>query len=322
MIAVLSWIVVAALLAMAVFYAVRLRALPARRWAAAAAIPLSQAAALLVFALMIVRDPVLPVIAPYALLVGLACLVADGFALAPLTLASQREVEEARAAAAAELLEASRAGLAAMEREVAEAQVVRREMAAALEGLAAELAEGAKAEEGAAVGESSARSAMDIAAPRLDRYCANEVADALLALKAERARAEGTAFSVEAVVPADLSIDDVDLCAMLSNLVDNALNGAREVAGGRFVSIRASVRGAMLVVTVENSFREQGRDGAPGSGRVRDGVPRSRLPYRRGVRDHGWGLDILAALAARYDGSVGSGARGNLWRASLVVRCR
>ena len=36
----------------------------------------------------------------------------------------------------------------------------------------------------------------------------------------------------------------------------------------------------------------------------------------------GWGLDILGALAERYDGSFESAAEGDQWVASLIVRCR
>ena len=126
------------------------------------------------------------------------------------------------------------------------------------------------------------------------------------------------AFEAHADVPARVAIDDVDLCALFSNMLDNGINGAVKAEGRRFVRLDASVRGAMLVVRVVNSCRprsgessgkqgEQGRQGRRG---------------RRTVDSHGWGLDILGALAERYDGSFESAAKGNQWVASLVVRCR
>ena len=100
------------------------------------------------------------------------------------------------------------------------------------------------------------------------------------------------AFEVHADVPARVAIDDVDLCALFSNMLDNGINGAVKAEGRRFVRLDASVRGAMLVVRVVNSCRprsgessgkqgEQGRQGRRG---------------RRTVDSHGWGLDILGGV--------------------------
>lgn len=145
------------------------------------------------------------------------------------------------------------------------------------------------------------------------RYCRNDVVDALLALKARRAGEEGVAFEVHADVPARVSISDVDLCALLSNMLDNGINGAVKAEGRRFVRLDASVHGAMLVVRVVNSC-------SPKSG----GAPSAKPGRQRrcAVDSHGWGLDILGALAERYDGSFESAAEGDQWVASLIVRCR
>lgn len=123
------------------------------------------------------------------------------------------------------------------------------------------------------------------------------------------------AFEAHADVPARVAIDDVDLCALFSNMLDNGINGAVKAEGRRFVRLDASVRGAMLVVRVANSCR-------PRSGESSVKLGKRGRQGRRTVDSHGWGLDILGALAERYNGSFESAAKGDQWVASMVVRCR
>lgn len=265
------------------------------------AIPLTQTCALIAFAVFAARDSALDRFVPYVVFATVACLVADGFALPSLSLGARKESAQEQARAAAELLEATRRGAAAARREVQEADDVRRGMVQALNRAIEQCDQG----EAGGVGELAV-------GPSFARYCRNDVVDALLALKARRAGEEGVAFEVHADIPARLAIDDVDLCALFSNMLDNGINGAVKAEGRRFVRLDASVRGAMLVVRVANSC-------SPGSGEPSGDLGRQGW---RTMGSHGWGLDILGALAQRYNGSFESAAKGDQWVASLVVRCR
>lgn len=291
----------AVLVAMALWYGVRMGAVPLSRRLAAMAIPLTQACALVAFGAFAMRDPFLDRFVPYVVFATVACLVADALALPSLSLGARKESAQEQARVAGELLEATRQGAAAARREVQEANGVRCGMVRALNRAIGQC------DTGEAIG------ARELAAgPSLARFCRNDVVDALLALKARRANEEGVALEVHADVPDRLAIDDVDLCALFSNMLDNGINGAVKVEDRRFVRLDASVQGAMLVVRVVNSFSPKSGGPSTKPGRQR----------RRAVGSHGWGLDILGALAERYDGSFESAAKGDQWVASLVVRCR
>lgn len=292
----------ALLSAMALWYGVRMGAVPLSRRLAAMAIPLTQACALVAFGAFAMRDPFLDRFVPYVVFATVACLVADGLALPSLSLGARKESAQDQARAAAELLEATRQGAAAARREVQEADDVRRGMVQVLN----------RAIEQCGTDEVVGAGELAVGSP-FARYCRNDVVDALLALKARRAGEEGVAFEVHADVPARVSISDVDLCALFSNMLDNGINGAVKAEGRRFVRLDVSVHGAMLVVRVVNSC-------SPKSG----GAPSAKPGRQRrcAVDSHGWGLDILGALAERYDGSFESAAEGDQWVASLIVRCR
>lgn len=111
----------ALLLAMALWCGARMGAVPLSRRIAAMAIPLTQACALVAFAVFATRDSALDRFVPYVVFATVACLVADGFALPSLSLGARKESAQEQARAAAELLEATRQGAAAARREAQEA---------------------------------------------------------------------------------------------------------------------------------------------------------------------------------------------------------
>lgn len=212
----------ALLSAMALWYGVRMGAVPLSRRLAAMAIPLTQACALVAFGAFAMRDPFLDRFVPYVVFATVACLVADGLALPSLSLGARKESAQDQARAAAELLEATRQGAAAARREVQEADDVRRGMVQVLN----------RAIEQCGTDEVVGAGELAVGSP-FARYCRNDVVDALLALKARRAGEEGVAFEVYADVPARVSISDVDLCALFSNMLDNGINGAVKAEGRR-----------------------------------------------------------------------------------------
>lgn len=251
--------------------------------------------------------------APFLAVATALCVGADVAALPLICLGSRKEEAQQRERMAGELLKLAQVDDEAMAEEMQAMRGMRADIARRLKQASAQLASGAW--EGERDGRSLSSSVLsgDSGEGGAQRYCQNAVVDALLALKAAKARDLGVALSVRASVPGQLAIEDVDLCAMFSNLIDNALHGAAEASGSRAVDIKACVNGSALVVETRN--------GIPASSPAKRGR-RTEGPRPSPTREHGWGLDILGALAARYNGSFESAARGDQWVASLVVRCR
>lgn len=55
----------------------------------------------------------------------------------------------------------------------------------------------------------------------------NSMADAILNSKISLAKAKGIAVRADAHIPVTLSISDLDLCVLLGNLFDNAIEAAK-----------------------------------------------------------------------------------------------
>ena len=95
------------------------------------------------------------------------------------------------------------------------------------------------------------------------RFCQHPAVDALVEQKAGAARDLGVLFHAELDIPADIQLPGVELCAVFSNLLDNALNAcAQSPDGQRRVEATARLWGMYLVIDVENSYlppQERGR---------------------------------------------------------------
>ena len=101
-------------------------------------------------------------------------------------------------------------------------------------------------------------------------------------------------------VPAEVSISNSELCALVSNMLDNALNACEDVdPGKRFVVFKASVKGLYLVLDMCNS--KSTSEGDEGRETTRRGIlDRIRFAEEQtsggSLAEHGWG-----AVRRRHD---------------------
>lgn len=120
-------------------------------------------------------------------------------------------------------------------------------------------------------------------------------ADYLINSKGALAGERGIDFSVQGEFPRHTDIRSVDLCAILGNLLDNAIEAAGKVKPPEqsFVSLTIRRINQMLVIKVENSFAISPvqREGELKTTKGEEGL-------------HGWGLKSAKAAAEKYDGVI------------------
>ena len=125
------------------------------------------------------------------------------------------------------------------------------------------------------------------------RFTGNATVNVVLQDAAGRARAAGIAFEAEVMLPDALPIPDGDLCALLMNMLDNALAGAERTPAGREkrVRFRMRVEGDFVPILCENTF----------DGHV-ETAPDGTLRTTKGdAASHGFGLAQMRAVAEKYD---------------------
>ena len=130
---------------------------------------------------------------------------------------------------------------------------------------------------------------VDAAHPRFTGHAA---VDAILQDASARAAAAGIRFSADVSLPERLSLPHEELCALLMNMLDNALEGAARTPAGQEASIRfhARLTGGFLAVRCENSF--DGYVERDDRGRLRTTKPE--------CAGHGFGLSQMTAVAEKY----------------------
>ena len=141
-------------------------------------------------------------------------------------------------------------------------------------------------------------------------WTGDETADYLINSKAAAAEAAGIRFQVQVEFPRRTNIRSVDLCAILGNLLDNAIEAARQVPDPSRRTAALTIRRIhqMLVIKVENSFS---------SVPVQENGELKTTKTEGGL--HGWGLKSAQTAAEKYDGMVQAGVSGEVFRAVATL---
>lgn len=134
------------------------------------------------------------------------------------------------------------------------------------------------------------------------RICENEAANAVLSAKAEDMEREKIAGDFAVSLPAELPVADMDLCALLGNALDNAIEGSRG-GGARVVTVRCKADKGLFMLRVANTL----------GGAVRPDLATTKADKTA----HGFGIPGMREIAERYGGSLDAGVRDG--RFELVV---
>lgn len=117
-------------------------------------------------------------------------------------------------------------------------------------------------------------------------------ADAILNSKISLAIKNGISVDYKATLPNKLSVRDIDLCVLLGNLIDNAVEANRGVKEGeKFIRLYIGELKKQLYISVSNATTE----------RVRK-FDDEYISQKRG--DHGHGLKRINNIVKKYEGYI------------------
>lgn len=126
----------------------------------------------------------------------------------------------------------------------------------------------------------------------------NSVLDVLLSEKIRYAGQSGIAISHRVCLPQDLMVDDIDLCIVIANAMDNAIRACtQEPEENRRIHIAAKIKHQFLLIEVTNPCQ-------------------TAAPVR-----HGTGLKNIARIAGKYHGAVEIEQSDSHFRLSVLL-CR
>ncbi|ADY55226.1 signal transduction histidine kinase regulating citrate/malate metabolism [Syntrophobotulus glycolicus DSM 8271] len=125
-------------------------------------------------------------------------------------------------------------------------------------------------------------------------FCQNTVANSILGYYALKARTKEIPFRCVSVIPKELPLSDGDLCVVLGNALENALEACAKpaVQSGRFIAVQAGTAGGQFLIKIENSY--------DGFVSIKDG----ELLSSKGGGAHGIGLQNIRRVVKSCGGFV------------------
>ena len=129
----------------------------------------------------------------------------------------------------------------------------------------------------------------NVEALTLRHFCENDLVDLLCSAFCDKAERDGIRLSVDAKLPGELNIPATELCALLSNGLENALNTVSKLsAPDRWAELYCSIRANKLLIEIRNPYH--------GEITIKDGLP---VTDREG---HGYGCRSIRSIAEQNKG--------------------
>ena len=136
----------------------------------------------------------------------------------------------------------------------------------------------------------------------------NLVADSLLNFYCVRAKELGFTLKTEVSLPKLPGISDYDLCVLMGNLLENALEAQTYLQPEqRFVSIRAKGDESSFTLAIDNRF--------DGTLKKED----DRYLTRKEEKDHGIGLSSVRTVCKKYNGILQLETKDDLFLSGVVI---
>lgn len=136
----------------------------------------------------------------------------------------------------------------------------------------------------------------------------NAMADAILNSKISLAHSKDISVHAQAHIPLSLTTPDIDLCVILGNLFDNAIEASMKLPPERrMIRIYMDMKNTQLYISFTNLTAEKK---LPRSGRI--------FRSTKGV-DHGFGLVRIDSIVDRLDGYLSRNSENGAFTTEILL---
>ena len=148
----------------------------------------------------------------------------------------------------------------------------------------------------------------DIVKKGYSPFCANMAVDAVASHYSTLAESQNIKIEWNLNLPRELPLPEMDFCAMLGNLLENALNATAKVAEERrrIDVVCSMITDTMLGLSVDNPY----------TGKIR--FNKDRLPVSR-EPGHGIGMPSIASTVQRYNGTLDIKTKDGIFSVSIML---
>lgn len=141
-------------------------------------------------------------------------------------------------------------------------------------------------------------------------YCANNIVNAILWDKSNTAKESGVTLNCDASLSNDIPIDDVDLCCLIVNMLDNAIRGAKTAEDDKSICIKIKEENGRIYISVSNYAD------------MPDFESTEKLPSTKANKNHGYGMEIIRNIVQKYDGDVLFTCKDRKFSTALSIRIK
>lgn len=136
----------------------------------------------------------------------------------------------------------------------------------------------------------------------------NAMADAILNSKISLARSKGIEVQVDAHVPVGLKMSELDLCCIIGNLFDNAIEASMGLpASERMIRVYMDMKGTQLYISFTNFTAGKKLEKLGGLFRTTKGD------------GHGFGLVRIDAIVERLDGYLSRNSEDGAFTTEILI---
>lgn len=138
----------------------------------------------------------------------------------------------------------------------------------------------------------------------------NSFVDMFLSYKVRKEKEKNITFKTDIVIPRELPFDEVDLCIILGNALDNAVEAVKKLPEKeRYIGIAMNYKRHTLKIVIENSF----------DGNVKKNRKGHLLTTKINHHNHGTGIVSMEKTVRKYDGLVDVSYAKNLFRLKALL---
>lgn len=150
----------------------------------------------------------------------------------------------------------------------------------------------------------------DRAAYSVEQFTGIEAVDYILSQKSELARQKNVETSIHAEYPKDCNIDPIDLCTILTNLLDNAIEACEKLSKTATKKLSITIRriNQFIIIQIANSCVEEPII-----------IKGNFVTSKTDRRYHGWGMKNIKSVVEKYHGTMEYEYRENVFTVSVML---